>query len=157
MPRELSRRGGKWTGPQSVLPILRDEIDRMSRMFDEFFGSEEMTPMPIWGPPIDVSETDDKVIIKAELPGIDPQWLDISATEDVLTIKGEKKEEREDSKEEREHYYSSERRYGEFSRTAKLPSRVDKDKINASYHNGVLRIEMQKIPEARKKIEVKVL
>ena len=73
MPRELARRGGKWTVPQSILPVLRDEIDRMSRMFDEFFGSEEMAPMPIWGPPIDVSETDDKVIIKAELPGIDPQ------------------------------------------------------------------------------------
>jgi len=154
MPRELSRRGGKWTGPQSVLPILREEIDRMSRMFDEFFGSEEMAPMPIWGPPIDVSETDDKVIVKIELPGIDPRDLDISATEDVLMIKGEKKEER---KEEGEHYYSSERRYGEFSRSMNLPSRVDKDRINASYRNGVLRIEMPKISEARKKIEVKVL
>jgi len=154
MPRELSRLGGKWTGPQSGLPILRDEINRMMRMFDEFFGSEEMAPMPIWGPPIDVSETDNKVIIRTELPGIDPQELDISVTEDMLTIKGKKKEE---SREEREHYFSSERRYGEFSRSVKLPSRVDKDKIDASYHNGVLRIEMQKMPEARQKIEVKVI
>lgn len=154
MPRELIRRGERWRGPQSVLPVLREEIDRMSRMFDEFFGSEEMAPMPIWGPPIDVSETDDKIIVRSELPGIDIQELDINATEDALTIKGAKKEE---TTEKGEHYYSSERRYGEFSRSVRLPSHVDKDRIDASYHNGVLKIEMQKTPGGSKKINVKVL
>ncbi|MEW5804587.1 MAG: Hsp20/alpha crystallin family protein [bacterium] len=153
MPYGPARQGGRWTGPQSALPVLREEIDRMSKMLDEFFGNMEMAPMPIWGPPIDVSEVDDKVIVKAELPGIDPGQLDISAVEDMLTLKGEKKEE----KNEKEHYYSSERRYGEFSRSVRLPSRIDKDSIEARFHNGVLMIEMKKMPEARKKIEVKVL
>lgn len=154
MQRELSKRGGGWMRQRSILPALSEEIDRMGRMFNEFFGREEMTPMAMWGPPMDVSETEDKVIVKADLPGIDPHGLDISVTEDMLTVKGEKKEEKE---EKGEYYYSSERKCGEFSRSVRLPSTVDQDKINATYNNGVLRVEMQKVAEARKKIEVKVL
>ena len=156
MAQELSRWGkGFKMSPRSMSSFFREEMDRMGRLFDEFFGREGTTSLSkMWGPPLDIAETEDKVMVKAELPGIDPGALDISISEDILTIKGEKKEEKE---EKGEYYSCCERQYGEFSRSVGLPAGVNKDTINASYHNGVLKIEMQKMPEAkRKKISVKV-
>lgn len=157
MTQELSRLGkGFKLTPRYMSSFFRDEMDRMGRLFDEFFGREgAAAPLSqMWGPAIDISETEDKVIVKAELPGIDPAALDISVSEDILTIKGEKKEEKE---EKGEYYSCCERQYGEFSRSVGLPTGVNKDTINAAYHNGVLKIEMQKMPQAkRKKISVKV-
>jgi HSP20 family protein len=154
MSPELTRHGRYLATPRTLFPSLRDEMDRLSRMFDEFFGREELAPsLTMWGPPMDVAETDDKVMVRADIPGIDPKELDISISGDVLTVKGEKKEEKE---EKGEAYFCSERRYGAFSRTIDLPTNVDPEKIDASYHNGVLKIEMKKLPEAkRKKIQVK--
>ena len=105
-------------------------------------------------PALDVSETDTQVIVKAEVPGIKADDIDISLMGDTLTIKGEK---REESREEREDYHRVERRYGAFQRTLSLPSQVDPDKVKASYKDGVLKVTMEKREESRaRSIKVKV-
>ena len=105
-------------------------------------------------PPIDLSETADKIIIKAEIPGIDPKEIDISIQGDTLTIKGEKKEEKE---EKGKNYYRMERRYGSFSRSVDLPNSVNPNKVSAEYKNGVLEINLQKKEEVKPtQITVKV-
>ena len=155
MAKELARKGrGFFMSPRSIFPsFFTDEMNRMSRLFNEFLGQERGTTAAIWGPPMDVLETENKIVVKAELPGIDPKALDISISGDMLTLKGEKKADKE---EKSEYYYCCERMSGEFSRSITLPSSVDKDKIDAHYRDGILRIEMQKIPEAKsKKITVK--
>ncbi len=102
---------------------------------------------------VDVSETDDSFIVKASLPGINPEDLDISMTDNVLTIKGEIKMEEE---KEGEKYHIRERRYGRFMRSLTFPVPVDADKIEATYENGVLTLVLPKAEEAKpKKIEIK--
>ena len=108
-----------------------------------------------WEPALDVSETDDDVIVKAEVPGIDPKDLDIRVTGDVLTIKGEKHEEKEEKTKE---VHRVERSYGAFTRSIDLPEAVDAEKIKAECRGGVLTITLPKKPEAKShriKIEVK--
>lgn len=146
---ELAKRG-KALSPRTLFPSLREEMDRMGRLFEEFFGQGELAPSAgaIWGPPMDITETEDKVRVMADLPGINPEELDISISDNILTVRGEKKEERE---EQGEYPYSAERRYGSFSRSIDLPCSVDPNQVNANYHNGVLKIEMQKSPEIRRK------
>ncbi len=113
------------------------------------FGIERMVV-----PPLDVSETDDHIIVKADLPGIEVKDLDISVVGNVLTIKGEKKQEKE---EKNESYHRIERVYGSFSRSITLPKAVKTEGIEAIYKDGVLKITIPKAEESRrKKIEVKV-
>ncbi|MCL6583563.1 MAG: Hsp20/alpha crystallin family protein [bacterium] len=156
MAPEFLRRRGRELMPRpigSFFPSLREQMDRMSRMIDEFFGMEEFGPPVMWAPPIDISETDHQVIATVDLPGVKPEDIDVSVSEDTLTIRGEKQEERE---EEGRYTHFRERRYGSFSRTVELPASVDSERVNATYRNGVLRIEMQKSAErARKKIPIK--
>lgn len=132
---------------------LRREMDRL---WDEFFGPARRAFRPLegeWVPAVDVSETADQVMIKAEVPGIDAKNIDISLSGDVLTIKGEKKSEREEKK---ENYHLVERSYGSFSRSLRLPTAVDADKIEANYKQGVLTITCPKKEEAKPKaIEIK--
>ena len=123
------------------LSRLRREVDRL---WEDFFGLKGWGLRPWegeWAPAMDVSETADKVVAKAEVPGIDPKDLNISLTGDVLTIKGEKKSEREETK---ENYHLVERSYGSFSRSLTLPAAVDADKIDAKYEKGVLTITCPK-------------
>jgi HSP20 family protein len=90
--------------------------------------------------------------VKAEVPGLDPKDIDISLSDGLLTIKGEKKQERE---EKEENYHLVERSYGAFTRSIQLPKEVQSDKISASYKNGVLKVTLPKSEEAKKK-EVKI-
>ena len=102
---------------------------------------------------MDVAETPEKVTVKAELPGLDPKEIDISLVGDLLTIKGEKKSEREENK---ENYHLVERSYGSFSRALRLPAAVDIDQIDAKYDQGVLTITCpKKEPVKPKAIEIK--
>lgn len=132
---------------------LRREMDRL---WDDFFGPGRRALRPLeaeWAPAVDVSETADKVVVKAELPGIDAKDIDISLSGDILTIKGEKKSEREEKK---ENYHLVERSYGSFSRSLRLPAAVDADKIEAGYKQGVLTVTCPKKEEIKPKaIEVK--
>jgi len=123
---------------------------------DRFF--EEALPA-VWGdekvlmPAFDISETEDKIVVRADLPGVDVKDLDISITENVLTVKGEKRQEKE---EKGESFHRVERRYGSFSRSFTLPAEVKAERVEAVYKDGVLRIEIPKAEASRpKRIEVK--
>ena len=132
---------------------LRREMDRL---WDEYFGPGRRAFQPMeetWMPAIDVSETGEKITVKAEIPGMEANDIDISIVGDTLTIKGEKKTERE---EKEENYHTVERSYGSFSRSMKLPAAVDADKVEASYKNGVLTVVCPKKEEVKPKaIEIK--
>ncbi len=138
--------------PISELSNLRKEMDRL---WSEFFGEGEVASRTeTWVPAVDVSETKDAVIVKAEIPGMDPKDIDVSLSGDTLIIKGEKKEEKE---EKDENFYRVEMRRGSFQRAIRIPVPVDKDKIEAKYEKGILKIKLPKTEETRpKQIEVKV-
>jgi HSP20 family protein len=139
--------------PFDELTSFRREMDQL---WDRFFSERPALDMleKGWEPTMDITETKSDLIVKAELPGIDPKEIDISLTGDTLTIKGEKQQEKE---EKEENYYRIERSYGIFSRTIKLPVSVQNDKIKASYQHGVLKITLPKSEEAKQKqIKIKV-
>jgi HSP20 family protein len=144
--------------PASTRPVdqLRGEMDRM---FDRFFAepwgfADELAPsFGAVSTAVDVSETDDGVVVRAELPGVDPKELDITLRGNVLSISGEKKEERD---ERGEGWHRSERSFGSFRRSVQLPSEVDADSVEAEHRNGVVTIRMRKTETARpRRIEVK--
>ena len=156
-----SDNGGQVTHP---LMSLRDEVDRM---FDNFmtrsWGNRfDFGPFKQWqsssfalSPVVDISETDDGYEISAELPGLESSDIEITLNDTVLTIKGEKREEREERKKD---YYVSERSYGTFQRTFTLPDDADVDKIDTGFSKGVLTIQAPKSADAKaktRKIEVK--
>lgn len=124
-------------------------MDSLWKSFDlpvVFSGREE------WAPAIDVSETQTAYIVKAELPGMDKEAIDIAITDGVLTVSGEKKVE---TKEEKENYILTESRYGKFSRSFALPSDASSEKVDATFTNGVLTISVPKSEAAKpKKITV---
>src|SRR5208337_1250509 len=135
----MAREVVKWE-PFGEVSRLRREMDRF---WEEFFG-----PGPLWrrggeewSPAVDVAETPEKLTVKAEIPGIEPKNLMISLVGDLLTIKGEKKSEREETK---ENYHLVERSHGSFSRILRLPAAVDAGKIEAQYEKGVLTITCPK-------------
>jgi HSP20 family protein len=135
-----------------------DMQDRINRMFDEFFRGFSLVPWGEermeWLPLVDVSETDEAVHVTAELPGIQAKEVDISLTDDLLTIRGEKKSEKEEKKRD---YHRVERSYGLFTRTVRLPAAVDADKVEATFKDGVLAISMPKREEAKtRKVKVEV-
>ena len=122
---------------------------RMSRLFGDFFGPRVLTWEPAeLGFALDVVEKDDAVVVKAALPGVRPDEVDISVTDGVLTIKGETKSE-EESKDE--SYHRRELRYGAFARSVALPTRVDHDKAEATFENGILTISLPKAEEVKPK------
>lgn len=102
--------------------------------------------------PVEVSETDTAIDVKAALPGVKPEEVDISVQNDVLTIKGAH---REETKEEKKDYYRREIRYGSFHRALALPTGVDADKAEAKYENGILTLHLPKAEAARAK-QIKV-
>ena len=133
---------------------LRRDMDRMcTRVCDEF-GIPLLLETAAEIPSIDVSETEDSIILKAEVPDIDPEDLDISITDDTLSIKGETKQE---FVEESGGFQRTEKRYGAFSRTLQLPCRIDLNDVKATYKEGILNIVMPKCrPEQAREIKVKV-
>ncbi len=120
----------------------------MDRLFDSaMLGQRDDWLQPAsWDVSIDVAENDDEYQVKASLPGINPDDLEITYNSNVLTIKGEIKEERE---EEQRRYHLRERRYGSFSRSISLPSSVNADNISAAYEAGVLTLHLPKVEEAK--------
>ncbi len=127
--------------------------EEMNRAFDDrlaFRGSESMG----WTPACDIYEDGDEVMVRAELAGVDPKDVDIRFENGVLTLKGERKLEKE---EKRENYHRVELSYGTFTRSFALPGTVDAEKIRAEAKNGVLVIHLQKKAEAKpRSIQVKV-
>lgn len=130
---------------------------RMNSLFDDFFG---YSSSDWWGtngsfaPRLEVSETGKEIRISAELPGLDEKDVEVTFNGNMLTIKGEKKEEQE---EEKGNYWHSERSYGYFERSVQLPDSVDADKAKAKFKKGVLKVTLPKKPEAQstpRKIEL---
>jgi HSP20 family protein len=154
---DISRRSGG-TELDPFFSIRRD----MDRIFDEMmrgfggglpgaFGANGAAPR------IDVKEDEAGVEVTAELPGVDEKEIDVELSDDVLTIRGEKKIEKEEGGKEK-GYYLNERSYGAFARSIQLPYGAESDKISAEYSKGVLRIRVPRPPEVSskaKKIEVK--
>jgi HSP20 family protein len=125
------------------------------RRFEDFFN-RPMWRWPVeergWMPAVDVFEKDDKFVVKAELPGMKEEDIDVSVVGDTLTVKGEKKTE---SEVKEENYYRCERSYGSFYRSIPLPSTVDASKIKADFEDGVLEVTLPKTAEVKpKKIAV---
>ncbi len=131
---------------------LRREMDKL---WEGFFGERALEPFEErWSPALDLTETKNNLVVKAELPGIDHKDISIDLSGDILTVKGERKQEKE---EKEENYHLVERRYGAFARSVRLPVKIQEDKIKASYKDGVLKIVLPKSEEAKKKeIKIKV-
>jgi HSP20 family protein len=133
---------------------IRKEMDRLWDSFLEGRHIRKSEDDREWLPSVDVSETKNDLVVRAELPGLESKDIDISMNNGYLTIKGEKKNERE---EKDENYHLIERSYGSFSRSVRLPKEVQSDKITASFKNGILKITLPKSEEAKKKeIKIKV-
>lgn len=126
----------------------------MDRLFEDSFVRPAGLAAPVMSEvALDMYETDSDVVIKAELPGVKPEEVDVSITEDVLTIKGEHKEEKE---EKEPNYYRRELRYGSFSRSVRLPAAVNTDKAEAEFENGLLTLTVPKAEEVKpRQIKVK--
>ena len=124
---------------------LRKEMDRLLERVGDW-ESPEFPAMGDWSPSLDVSETKDGFAVKAEIPGMEPADVHVALDNQVLTIKGEKKQEKE-SKDEQ--YYRMERSYGAFARTVRLPVPVEGSKVTAGFRNGVLTVTLPKAPGAR--------
>jgi HSP20 family protein len=133
--------------------------ERMNRLFEESArglgrGQEEDWVMGAWAPAVDIYEKGTDVVLKAELPGLDPKDVDIRIENNVLTLKGERKIEDEIKQED---YHRVERSYGGFTRSFTLPSTVDTTNVKADYKDGVLRITLPKREEAKpKQIQVDI-
>jgi HSP20 family protein len=139
--------------PFGELSSLRREMDKLwDRSLSETPFARTFTES--WLPSVDISETKDNFVVKAELPGLEAKDVNVSISGDILTIKGEKKAEEE---EKDEHYHRIESYSGSFQRVFQLPSGVKADKIEATFDKGVLKVTLPKVEEAKKKeIEVKV-
>jgi HSP20 family protein len=145
--------------PRDIFLAMRDEMDRMFERFEHGF--------PRWPsllrqshdtgmvPELDVRENTDSITIEAELPGVEEKDVSVILTNGILTIKGEKKQNKEETN---ENYYLAERSYGAFERSLRLPETIDQAKIEAKFDKGVLKVKAAKKPEAVKaarKIEIK--
>jgi HSP20 family protein len=130
--------------------------DRMSRLFRDSFseGREESLTTSTFAPPVDVYEDDHNVTLKIEVPGIDEKDIDVRIENNVLTVHGERKFEKE---EKEENYRRVERQYGSFTRSFTLPNTVDAEKVSANYDKGILKVTLVKKAEAKpKQIKVNV-
>ncbi len=131
----------------------RDIFDRFDRLFEDFELPSLFEEKEAWVPAFDVIEKEKEYVVTAEVPGIDPKDIDITISNGILTIKGEKKREQE-SKDE--NYYYMERQYGTFQRSFRLPDEVKTDEVDAKYKNGVLTLVLPKAHVGNvKKIEIK--
>lgn len=132
---------------------------RMNRLFDQAFGDypgfdregEEVSSRT-WLPAVDIRETDDSLVLTAELPGLSKEDVDITLERNILAIRGERRFEKEDKE---ENYHRIERSYGTFARSFTLPSNVTPEGVTANFENGVLRIVVPKAEEAKpRKVDI---
>jgi len=132
------------------------ELEDVSKRLNRIFGQpparaeagNEMLAVADWAPSVDISETESAYLIKGEIPGVKKEDVKISIQDGMLTIQGERKQEREDKDKK---YHRIERSYGSFHRSFSLPQTVDRDKIKAGYKNGVLTVTLAKREEVKPK------
>jgi HSP20 family protein len=141
----------RWDSSRELDSLQSD----MNRLFDSFFGTGRApngAGARRWIPAMDLVETDDHLVLRADLPGIDEKDVDIEIKDGVLTVSGERKTEHE-SKEE--GYYRVERAFGHFSRSLSLPDGIDSEKVTANFDRGVLEVKIPK-PEQTKPHRVQI-
>jgi len=135
--------------PQNALTVLEQEMDRF---MDKFFGRHPvraaLSDVMVPSPDLEMFDKNDEIVVKAEVPGLDKPEIQVSVDGNLLTMKGEKKKEKETKDED---YYFSERAYGAFSRSLRLPVDVKTDKVIANLNNGVLEVHLPKAEEAKGK------
>jgi HSP20 family protein len=161
MPKtEITKPGETSLGrPRDIFSAMRDELDRMFGRFERdwafpsLFGREGGTAGLL--PELDVREGTNSIAIEVELPGVEEKDISVTLANGVLTIKGEKKQEKQ---EKSENYHVTERSFGSFQRSLRLPDVVDETKVEAKFDKGVLKLTAAKKPEAVKaerRIEIK--
>ncbi len=150
--------------PSTQRPLSRFESDpiinfrkAMDRLFDNFNGEfEGLTPanwsqsLQSFTPKLELEDKDDKMLLTAELPGLTDKDVQVEVSKDYLTVKGEKKRDREENG---KNGYFCERTYGSFERTIRLPAEIIRDKIDATVRDGVLTVTMPKSPDAKKEMK----
>jgi len=131
--------------PWKGMDVLRQEMDRV---FDHFFEprGDDFESTGQWRPQVDVSETKEAVVVKAEIPGVEQKDINVSLQDQVLTIRGEKHQEKD---EKHEKYHRVERSWGIFTRAFRMPAAVAGDKVTATFKDGMLTITLPKALEAR--------
>ncbi|MDH5769077.1 MAG: Hsp20/alpha crystallin family protein [Nitrospirota bacterium] len=162
MAKEEKKEVTPYSSPKDI-----SVFEQMDRLFEDFFGRRfsPWWPSVKWPeikwptdvevhPSVDIFENKDEVIVKAELPGIAKEDVNVNITENTITLSGEKKKE---EKVEKKDYYRLERSYGSFSRSFRLPSDVQTEKAKATFKDGLLEIRVPKTEEAKKKqVKVKI-
>ncbi|MDR7531984.1 MAG: Hsp20/alpha crystallin family protein [Armatimonadota bacterium] len=133
--------------PFDDLMSLRESMDRL---FEDFFGTRRRRAMvpTVWEPAVECYETDTDVVVKAELPGIDPKHVEVTVTPEGLSLKGEAKAEEE---QKGRNYYRRELRYGAFQRLIPLPADVKSEEAKATFRHGILEVRVPKSERARPK------
>ena len=141
----------------AIAPIttLRREMDRLIESFGQNFFNIAPFGNGRFLPESDYAESDKEIVVTAELPGVEQKDIEVSLSDDILTIRGEKKSQRDEKK---EHYQFAERSYGSFERSIAVPHGIDAAKVDAKFDKGVLKVTLPKPAELqaqRRKIEIK--
>jgi len=138
----------RWTPMRNLLPFQEE----MNRLFNEVFrggnGEEAGWGLRTWTPPVDIYETDDALVLKAELPGVSKDDVSIEVHQNTLILRGQRKHEAEVKE---ENYHRVERAYGTFQRSFVLPTMVDQEKVQAAFKDGVLELRLPKLESAKPK------
>ena len=137
----------RWEPYRDLVTAQRD-FDRLFRdAFSSQRGETELSTRS-WAPPVDIYETEDAIVLKAELPGVDPKYVEVRVEDNTLFLKGERKFEKEVKE---QNYHRVERSYGSFARSFSLPNSISTDKVTAEFKDGLLTLTMPKREEAKPK------
>ena len=137
----------RWEPFRDLVTAQRD-FDRLFRgAFSSQLGETELSTRS-WAPPVDIYETEDAIVLRAELPGVDPKEVEVRVEDNTLYLKGERKFEKEVKE---QNYHRVERSYGSFARSFSLPNSIDADKVKAEFKEGLLTLTMPKREEAKPK------
>jgi len=134
--------------PFRDLSVLQERMNRLFEDAGRGYRGDEAAATTTWSPAVDIYETENEIMVKAELPGIDRKDIVLNLDNNVLTLKGERKFEKETRQ---ENYHRIERSYGAFSRAFSIPAIVDEEKIRADYKDGILKIALPKKEQVKPK------
>ena len=132
---------------RDLLTSQREYVRLLKEAFSPLSGETEVSTRS-WAPPVDIYETEDAIVLKAELPGIDPKDVEVRVEDNTLYLKGERNYEKEVNE---QNYHRVERSYGSFARSFSLPNSIDAEKVKAEYKDGLLTLTMPKREEAKPK------